>query len=182
MRIRLCVIDGHGLADRRPRRIGGKVRHAAGKRRRHRQAAGVRMVLHVIDGRMREHDLRRDLANHRRRPWPASAGRRRFPGRCRCFRETRRRLPWPRHTLPRGECGRSSPRRTCSSRSSRWPGSNNESCSRRSRRQHQRAGHEELDVVGMGGDGDGGFIGQRSEVRNQRPEVRGQYVSNGQSV
>ena len=39
--------------------------------------------------------------------------------------------------------------------------------------EHERAGHEELDVVRMGCDGDGGLHGQETGVRSQESGVGG---------
>ena len=58
--VRLRVVDRQRAVHWRRRRIGREVRHPARERRRHREAAGVFMVFHVIGGRMGEQDVRAD--------------------------------------------------------------------------------------------------------------------------
>ena len=128
-------------------------RHRADERRRHRQAAGVHVILHVVLRRVREDHVGRHLADHRPEP----------PERPRVVEDlevvAERRMPGGAEPLRRG-LRLAAPDPRGSRRRHRGaaeiaggqiqvvqlpPGV---------AEQQQRAGHDEFDVVGVGGDGD----------------------------
>ena len=59
------VVHGDFAVDRRAGRLYVKIGHAAGKRRRHREAGGVGVILHIILRRMGEYDRRVDISDNR---------------------------------------------------------------------------------------------------------------------
>ena len=88
-----------GFCDRARRGDGPVVRHRPRKRRRHREPAGVHVILHVVLRRVREDRRRAPLPGSRRRAAAASGRRRRSRGRCRTAHARRRRAPAPRPAL-----------------------------------------------------------------------------------
>jgi len=66
--VRHAVIDRHVLAVERARRHGPEVGHAVREGPRHRQPAGVRVVFHVVQRSVRQHNGRPGLADDRGDP------------------------------------------------------------------------------------------------------------------
>ena len=173
--VRLGVIDGHVAGDGVAGRVGLEVVHASHERRRHGQAGRVLMVFHVIVRRLGQENLGRHLAHD-----GGHAGQERLLVIDLDVRHKALVIDGP-------DGGGRGPRLVAAD-ANNLVGRHVRRAARTVRDVHrvefvprpgqadERAGHQKLDVVGMGGDGEGASRHIRLRERHA-PHKRGGYMA-----